>query len=152
MDEHRFTDSDLYKIVLGATLGINPFHKMSPGEIRRLCIENHERLEQLTNLFAGGRSDEASEVLGRLREQIAQADKPWCWMLDHDPQSVVRAFTLSAIMHQHGVEYQVLLDNFESGLGGIRRSPRRSSIRPSRTCSRLTPTKSPKMWRGSSCS
>ncbi len=31
VDEHRFTDSDLYKIVLGATLGINPFHKLSPG-------------------------------------------------------------------------------------------------------------------------
>ena len=124
-DEHRFTDSDLYKIVLGATLGINPFHKMSPVEIRRLCIENHERLEQVTNLFAGGHSDEASEVLGRLREQIAQADKPRCWMLDHDPQSVVRAFTLSAIMHQHGVEYEVLLDNFESGLGRYQKIPKK---------------------------
>jgi hypothetical protein len=46
VDEHRFTDSDLFKIVLGATLGINPFHKLSAGEIRRLCIEHHERLEQ----------------------------------------------------------------------------------------------------------
>ena len=125
VDEHRFSDSDLCKIVLGATLGINPFHKMSPGEIRRLCIENHERLEQVRNLFAGGHSDEASEVLGRLREQIAQADRPWCWMLDHDPQSVVRAFTLSAIMYQHGVEYEVLLDNFESGLGRYQKIPKK---------------------------
>jgi len=87
VDEHRFTDSDFYKIVLGATLGINPFHKLSAGEIRRLCIENHERLEEVRNFFSGGPSDEASEVLGKLREQIGKADKPWCWMLDNDPQA-----------------------------------------------------------------
>ena len=125
MDEHRFTDSDLYKIVLGATLGINPFHKLSAGEIRRLCIENHERLEQVRDLFSRGPSEEASEVLGKLREQIDQADKPWCWMLDHDPQAVVRAFTLSAIMHQHGLEYDVLLDNFETGLGRYQKIPKK---------------------------
>ncbi len=51
VDEHRFTDSDLFKIVLGATLGINPFHKLNAGEIRRLCIENHERLEDVRGLF-----------------------------------------------------------------------------------------------------
>ena len=125
VDEHRFTDSDLYKIVLGATLGINPFHKLSAGEIRRLCIENHERLEQVRDLFSVGSSDEASEVLGKLREQINHADKPWCWMLDHDPQAVVRAFTLSAIMHQHGIEYDVLLDNFETGLGRYQKIPKK---------------------------
>ena len=125
VDEHRFTDSDLYKIVLGATLGINPFHKLSAGEIRRLCIENHERLEQVRDFFSGGPSEEASEVLGKLREQIGKADKPWCWMLDHDPQAVVRAFTLSAIMHQHGVEYDVLLDNFETGLGRYQKIPKK---------------------------
>jgi hypothetical protein len=125
VDEHRFTDSDLYKIVLGATLGINPFHKLGAPEIRRLCIENHERLEQIKDFFSGGPSDEASAVLGNLREQINQADKPWCWMLDHDPQAVVRAFTLSAIMHQHGIEYEVLLDNFETGLGRNQKIPKK---------------------------
>jgi hypothetical protein len=117
VDEHRFTDSDLYRIVLGAALGINPFHKLTPAEIRHLCIQNHERLEQVKNLFSSGDTTEAGEVLDRLKEQIERADRPWCWMLDHDPQVVVRAFTLSAIMHQHGLEYDVLLDNFETGLG-----------------------------------
>ena len=64
-------------------------------------------------------------MLGKLREQIGKAEKPWCWMLDHDPQAVVRAFTLSAIMHQHGVEYDVLLDNFESGLGRYQKIPKK---------------------------
>jgi hypothetical protein len=63
--------------------------------------------------------------LRKLREQITKADKPWCWMLDHDRLGVVRAFTLSAIMHQHGVEYDVLLDNFETGLGRYQKIPKK---------------------------
>ena len=104
VDEHRFQDSDLYKIVLGATLSVNPFKKLTAGEIRRLCIENHERLEKIKDLFSSGAATEASEVLQHLKDQIEQADKPWCWMLDNDPEMVVRAFMLSAIMHQHGLE------------------------------------------------
>ena len=126
VDEHRFQDSDLYKIVLGATLGINPFKKLSAGEIRRLCIENHEQLEQIKDLFSGSTTSEASEVLQHLKSQIEQADKPWCWMLDHEPEAVVRAFTLSAIMHQHGLEYSVLLANFDVGLERFKAIPKKS--------------------------
>ena len=126
VDEHRFQDSDLYKIVLGATLNVNPFKKLNGGEIRRLCIENHERLEKIKDLFSTGTATEASEVLGHLKGQIEQADKPWCWMLDHDPQAVVRAFTLSAIMHQHGLEYDVLLANFDVNLERFKAIPKRS--------------------------
>ena len=126
MDEHRFQDSDLYKIVLGATLNVNPFKNLNAGEIRRLCIENHERLEKIKDLFSTGTATEASEVLGHLKSQIEQAEKPWCWMLDHDPQAVVRAFTLSAIMHQHGLEYDVLLANFDVGLERFKAIPKKS--------------------------
>jgi hypothetical protein len=125
VDELRFTDSDLYKIVLGAMLDINPFHKLTAAEIRHLCIENHDQLEQIKNLFSSD-TIEANEVLERLKEQIAHADKPWCWMLDQNPQAVVRAFTLSAIMHQHGIEYDVLLDNFENGLGRYQKIPKKA--------------------------
>jgi hypothetical protein len=126
VDDHRFQDSDLYKIVLGATLNVNPFKKLNAGEIRRLCIENHERLEKIKDLFSSGAATEASEVLQHLKDQIEQADKPWCWMLDHDPQAVVRAFTLSAIMHQHGLEYSVLLANFDVGLERFKAIPKKS--------------------------
>ena len=126
VDENRFQDSDLYKIVLGATLNVNPFKKLNAGEIRRLCIENHERLEKIKDLFSTGAATEASEVLGHLKSQIEQADKPWCWMLDNDPQAVVRAFTLSAIMHQHGLEYSVLLANFDVGLERFKAIPKKS--------------------------
>jgi hypothetical protein len=126
VDEHRFQDSDLYKIVLGATLNVNPFKKLNAGEIRRLCIENHERLEKIKDLFSAGAATEASEVLQHLKDQIEQADKPWCWMLDHEPEAVVRAFTLSAIMHQHGLEYSVLLANFDTSLERFKAIPKKS--------------------------
>ena len=99
---HGFADSDLYKIVLGAALRINPFRKPKPAEIRRLCIESHDRLAEVRNLFSSSAarddSEDSSEVLGTLEEQIKKAEKPWCWMLDHDPEEVVRAFTLAAIL------------------------------------------------------
>jgi hypothetical protein len=126
VDEHRFQDSDLYKIVLGATLNVNPFKKLSAGEIRRLCIENHERLENIKKHFSDSAATEAGEVLQHLKDQIAQADKPWRWMLDHEPEAVVRAFTLAAIMHQHSLEYEVLLANFDVGLERFKDIPRKS--------------------------
>jgi len=114
----RFTDSDLYKIVLGATLGINPFKTLTAQEIRSLCIERHQRLEDVRALFAAsGASQEAQAVLEALKKQVAAAERPWCWMLDHDPQDVVRAFTLACILNQHGLEYEVLLGNFDPALG-----------------------------------
>jgi len=125
VDAHRFLDSDLYKIVLGATLSVNPFKKLGAGEIRRLCIENHERLDKINELFAAGTTD-ASGVLQHLKNQIEQAEKPWCWMLDHEPDAVVRAFTLAAIMHQHGLEYGVLLANFDVGLERFKAIPKKS--------------------------
>jgi hypothetical protein len=126
VDQDRFQDSDLYKIVLGATLNVNPFKKLSGAEIRRLCIENHERLEKIRELFSTGATAEAGEVLANLKGQIEQADRPWCWMLDHDPQAVVRVFTLSAIMHQHGLEYEVLLANFDVNLEQFKAIPKKS--------------------------
>jgi hypothetical protein len=48
---HGFADSALYQIVLGAALRVNPFRKPKPGEIRRLCIEHHDRLAEIRQLF-----------------------------------------------------------------------------------------------------
>ena len=105
----RFSDIDLYKIVLGAALKINPFKRLSASEIRRLCIEQHHTLEQLSRVLP-------ADVMDTLRQTIARAPKPFCWLLDRESDQVVRAFTLSAIMHQHGLEYQVLLSNLDPAL------------------------------------
>lgn len=126
IDPTRFQDSDLYKIVLGATLNVNPFKKLVPADARRMCIENHERLEKIKEIFSGDNAGEAGQVLAHFKEQIRQADKPWCWMLDHDPERVVRAFTLATLLRQHGLEYDVLLANFDVGLARFSGIPTRS--------------------------
>jgi len=109
----RFTDTDLYKIILGATLKINPFKKLSTADIRRLCIEQHHALTELGGVLP-------SDVMETLRKTVASAPRPFCWLLERDPALVVRAFTLAAIMHQHGLEYQVLLSNLDPALHDYR--------------------------------
>jgi len=126
VDPLRFTDDDLYKIVVGATLGLNPFQKMRPRDIRRLCIEFHDKLDEINHLFSAGGVEQAAKVLQTFKDQIAQAQKPWCWMLEHDPHAVVRAFTLAAILHQHDLEYQTLLGSLDAGLAPYQGIPKKS--------------------------
>lgn len=113
VSESRFTDTDLHKIVLGATLDINSFRKPTPSEVRRLCIEQHHTLEGLNR-------DLPTDVMETLRQTIAATPKPFCWLLERDPNAVVRAFTLAAILHQHGLDYQLLLSNLDPALHGYR--------------------------------
>ena len=113
VDASRFADSDLYKIVLGAALRIDPFKKLSTAEIRRLCIEQHQAIEDLSGVLPG-------EILDTLRRTIQSAPRPFCWLLDRDPSLVLRAFTLAALMHQHGLEYKILLSNVDPALHDYR--------------------------------
>ena len=78
VDDHRLQDSDFQDRPGGHAQRFNPSKKLNAGEIRRLCIENHERLEKIKDLFSTGAATEASEVLQHLKSQIEQADKPWC--------------------------------------------------------------------------
>ena len=147
VDEHRFTDSDLYKIVLGATLGINPFHKLSAGEIRRLCIENHERLEQVRDFFSGGPSEEASEVLGKLREQIEQGRQ--AVVLDARPRPPGGRPGLHPLGDHAPARRRVRCParQLRDRTGALPEDPQEGpSSKPSRTCSRPTPTRSPRTW------
>ncbi|NLG51780.1 MAG: PglZ domain-containing protein, partial [Chloroflexi bacterium] len=113
VDDSRFTDSDLDKIVMGAMLGINPFRRLTVSEIRRLCVEQHTAVAKL----AGTISD---EVTGGVYQMIGTAPKPFCWLLDRDPTWVIRAFTLAAILHQHKLDYDLLLSNLAPELHGYR--------------------------------
>ncbi len=103
---NRFSDSDLYKIALGSALKMNPFKRLNPNEIRRLCIEQHGMLEDLK-----GRLPE--DVMTALGDEIAKAPRPFCWLLERDPDLVMRAFTLAAILHQHKLDYRLLLANID---------------------------------------
>lgn len=110
---NRFSDSDLYRIVLGATLGINPFRPLSSPDLRRLCIEQHQAIRDLQTVLP-------DTVMQTLRQTIAAAPPPFCWLLDRDPVLVVRAFTLAAILRQHGLDYGLLLANLDPALAGYR--------------------------------
>lgn len=115
-DPQRFTDVDLYKIVLGACLNFNSFkQRLKADDIRSLCIERHGQIEEVRSLLATSGINE-DEVVGILSRSIKRAPKPWCWMLEHDPQDVVRGFTLACILKQHGLDYSVLLSNFDHSL------------------------------------
>lgn len=109
----RFSDTDLYKIIFGAALGVNPFTTLSPSQVRRLCIEQHETLEELNRILP-------PEVQNILQEMIKRAPKPFCWLLERDQDAILRAFTLSALMHQHGLDYSLLLTNLDPTLHDFR--------------------------------
>jgi len=105
----RFSDSDLYKIILGASLHINPFKKLSSSEVRKICLEQHSTLEELNRVLP----DEVKEILQQI---IKSAPKPFCYLLDRDPEAIIRAFTLAGMLHQHGLDYSLLLANLDPSL------------------------------------
>ncbi len=101
-----FMDDDLYRIILGGALGIKSFGVLSAGDIRKLCMEQHSKIEELTNLLP-------EEIMEKLFDTIRTAPKPFNLLNDVDPDDVFRAFFLSAIMHQHDLEYKILLTSID---------------------------------------
>lgn len=105
----RFTDSDLYKILLGAALHINPFVKLGPNQVRRVCLEQHDTLDELNKIMP-------PEVRQVLRSMIESAPPPFSRLLDGDPEPIIRAFTLACLLHQHKLDYGLLLANLDPAL------------------------------------
>lgn len=109
ISSNRFTDSDLYKIVIGTVLEINPFQNPSPNEIRRICLNQHDKLTQLDEVLSEGNQQYIDDLIRR-------APEPFCWLRERDPELILRAFTLSAILHQHGLDHGLLLTNIDPDL------------------------------------
>jgi hypothetical protein len=105
----RFTDSDLYRILLGAALRVNSFKHLSTSEVRRLCLEQHSTLEELNHVLP----EEARLIL---KQMIQSAPKPFSFLLERDGQAIIRAFTLAGLLHQHGLDYSLLLANLDPSL------------------------------------
>jgi hypothetical protein len=112
----RFTDDDLHKIALGATLKINPFARPTIGEVRQVYLEQHHALDELQRLLP-------ETVMATVAQAIRQAPRPFCWLLEREPDQVIMAFTLAALMRQHGLEYQVLLSNLDPALHAFKDIP-----------------------------
>jgi hypothetical protein len=112
--DERFTDTDLYKIILGGMLSINPFCRPTPMEVRRLCIEQHDRLDEVRKFLP-------EKVTDVLIKSIESAEAPFKWYLRYDHDLVTRAFTLSLLLHQYkGFDHKLLLTNFDPALKDLR--------------------------------
>jgi len=106
---NRFSDGDFYKIVFGAVLDFNPFEKPTPKQVRKLCIEQYPTFKDLEAILS-------TEVMDLFREMIHRADYPFNQLLDQNPQLVMQAVNLAALLHQHGLDYHLLLGNFDPNL------------------------------------
>lgn len=112
----RFTDDDLYRVILGAALKINPFRRPTVSEVRKLCLEQHHALDECRQLLP-------EAAMATLDQAIRKAPRPFCWLLERDPDKVILAFTLATLMHQHGLEYQLLLSNLAPDLHAFKEIP-----------------------------
>nr|MBI9047570.1 hypothetical protein [Anaerolineaceae bacterium] len=106
---HRFSDQDFYKILFGAVLKINPFEKLSPAQVRKLCIEQSHAFSALEQILP-------PEVMESLRKMIQQTEAPFNQLLEGNSVHIMRAFNLAAVLHQHGLDYSLLLGNIDQTL------------------------------------
>lgn len=116
VDSYRFSDADFYKILFGAVLGVNPFVKLKPDQVRKLCIEQYSTFESLSRVLS-------EEVMDHFRELVKKTEYPFNLLLEHNPELIMRAFNLAAVLRQHNLDYPLLLGNFDSGLMTYRDIP-----------------------------
>jgi hypothetical protein len=109
-DERRFTDHDFETIVVFAALGVpeKAFKKLDSNDLWTIGILKHEELSELAYL--------AQDIIKPIKDQFSEAEPPFCWFGDHDPERVIRAFYLSAILAQHFDNWQLLLANIDPSL------------------------------------
>lgn len=113
----RFTDHDFKTIVACAALGVADaaFKKLAAEDYWKIGLLGHEALSELELL--------APEVTKPIRDELGKAPKPFCWFADHEPELVVRAFYLSAILCQHFEHWGLLLANIDPALADLSGSP-----------------------------
>ncbi|NMB85664.1 MAG: PglZ domain protein [Methanosaeta sp. PtaB.Bin018] len=109
-DERRFTDHDFRTIVAFAALGVpeKAFKKLDSSDLWTIGLLKHEELSELEYL--------APDIILPIKDQFSDAEPPFCWFGDHDPERVIRAFYLSAILSQHFDNWQLLLANIDPSL------------------------------------
>jgi len=109
-DDRRFTDHDFRTIVAFAALGVpeKAFKKLDSKDLWTIGLLKHEQLSDLEYL--------APDIIKPIKDQFSDADPPFCWFGDHDPERVIRAFYLSAILSQHFDNWQLLLANIDPSL------------------------------------
>ncbi|MCL5958695.1 MAG: PglZ domain-containing protein [Chloroflexi bacterium] len=106
----RFTDHDLQTIVAHAALGVpeSAFKKLEVEDYWQIGLLSHEALAELESLLP--------DVTNPIRDALIKAPPPFRWLANHDPETVVRACYLAAILEQHLDNWALLLANVDPSL------------------------------------
>lgn len=106
----RFTDADLYTLVAYASLGVpeSAFKKLTAQDYWKIGLLGHSHWSELEALTPG--------VTQPLKKELGQAPTPFCWLIEHDPETIIRAFYLAVILAQHTDQWKLLLANIDPAL------------------------------------
>ncbi len=106
----RFSDHDFKTIVACAALGIadSAFKKLDAECLWRIGLLGHEALAELESL--------APEITRPILDELRKAPAPFCWLGQHDGETVLRAFYLAVILAQHAPGWRLLLPTVEPAL------------------------------------
>jgi len=91
-----FGDADVREMAAFVHLGIagHAFSReLAADEWLRIGLASHRRVQEL--------GDVSPELLEVFRDRLRNAPVPFCWLADHDQESVVRSFYLFALLAQH---------------------------------------------------
>jgi len=91
-----FADDDVREMAAFVHLGIaeHAFSQdLAADEWLHIGLASHRRVQDL--------GDVAPQLLAVFRDRLRGAPAPFCWLADHDQESVVRAFYLFALLVQH---------------------------------------------------
>jgi len=109
-DKERFSDSDLRTILGFAALGVPEaaFKTLDALDYWKVGLIRHELLQDLKDL--------APQVTQPVMEKLRNAPPPFCWLAERDPEEVLRAFYMSAILVQHTPSWSLLLANVDASM------------------------------------
>lgn len=109
----RFTDEDFQHLVSFAALGVpeSAFKKLGAKDYWKIGLIGHEALRELESL--------APEVTATVKKDLQSAPAPFCWLATHDPETVIRAFYLSALLSQHLENWRLVLAGIDPALAHL---------------------------------
>lgn len=109
----RFTDHDFETVCAYAALGVADaaFKTHDPDSLWRIGLRGHSALHEVESI--------APEVMATIRKDLKSAPPPFCWFADRDPEAVMRAFYLAAIVSQHISNWKLLIPNLDPSLAAF---------------------------------
>jgi hypothetical protein len=110
IDSKRFSDEDFLKIIVFSVLGIpqSTFTQLNPRDIWRIALSQHESFRELDII--------APDIKKIIDQEIAKAEKPFCWIIEDDPDKFLKGFYTSLVLSQHTRDWGILLANIDPSI------------------------------------